>query len=255
MREILDIEGDVIEGILVKLAFGVQSVSAQSEEAVKRVTNNFCNPDSDVAKLLTQGRYVDDVGKSMMLRSDAVKVIKETTEILKTKLNMEIKGWSLSGEKPDSDVSSDGVSVGFGGLLWYPEADTYSLNIPSLCFDKKQRGKLPDGAFKFDPKVMSIEDYVPENLSRRQITRAVARIWDPTGKLAPITLRIKHDIRKLIKESPEWDSQISSAARSLWVQNFKMVEDVRYYLYNRCSRPNDALRKTCRLMILVDAAE
>ena len=255
LRENLDLKGDVVEGILVKLAFGVQSVSAQSEEAVKRVAKNFCNPDSDVAKLLTQGRYVDDVGKSMMLRSDAVKVIKDTTEILKTKLNMEIKGWSLSGEKPDSDVSLDGVSVGFGGLLWYPEADTYSLNIPSLCFERKQRGKLPDGAFGFDPKAMSMEDYVPENLSRRQITRAVARVWDPTGKLAPITLRIKHDIRKLIKESPEWDCQISSAARSLWVQNFKMIEDVRYYLYNRCSRPNDALRKTCRLMILVDAAE
>ena len=74
---------------------------------------------------------------------------------------------------------------------------------------------------------MKIEDYVPINLTRRQITRAVAKTWDPTGKLAPLSLRIKHDLRKLIKESPEWDKAISSNARSLWLQNFNMMEQIR----------------------------
>ena len=69
------------------------------------------------------------------------------------------------------------MSVGFGGLLWYPEADTYSLNIPSLCFERKQRGKLPEGAFGFDPKDMSMEDYVPENLSRSKLQEQ----WQESG--------------------------------------------------------------------------
>ena len=47
----------------------------------------------------------------------------------------------------------------------------------------------------------------------------------------------------------------SSAARSLWIQNFQIIDSLRGIVYPRCSRPIDALRKTCRLLIVVDAAE
>ena len=255
LRENLDTNGEVLEGVIVKLAFGVQSVSAQSEEAVQRVANELWETYPDVAHLMIKRRYVDDVGKSTMSREEAVSVIADSSRFLKEKLDMEIKGWSMSGEKPPESVSQDGVSVGFGGFLWFPEIDVYSQNVPPLCLARKQRGKLPSGTFGFDPKASTLEEYVPETLTRRQITRAIARTWDPMGKLAPISLRIKHDLRKLIKESPEWDVAISSQARSLWIQNFDMLEQVRGHLYARSSRPDDAIRKTCRLMLLVDAAE
>ena len=70
--------------------------------------------------------------------------------------------------------------------MWFPEIDVYSLNVPPLCLARKQRGKLPSGTFGFDPKASTLEEYVPETLTRRQITRAIARTWDPMGKLAPI---------------------------------------------------------------------
>ena len=50
-------------------------------------------------------------------------------------------------------------------------------------------------------------------------------------------------------------SAISKQARSLWLQNFSTIEDIRGLLYMRCSRPSDALRNTCRIWIMVDAAE
>ena len=255
LRESLDKNGDLLEAVLIKLAFGVQSVSAQSEEAVKRVAEQYSQEFPDVASLLTKKRYVDDVGSSSMSESESLFLINKSSEILKKRLNMDVKGWSVSGKKPPDEVSNDGVSVGFAGFLWFPELDVYSLNIPPLCLDKKQRGRLPEGSFGFDPKVLSLEEYIPMELTRRQTTRAIARIWDPIGKCAPITLRIKHDLRKLIRELPEWDKPMSPVARSLWVQNFGMIEEIRNLLYPRCSRPEDALRKTCRLWLLVDAAE
>ena len=255
LRKNLDPEGELLEAVLVKLAFGVQSVSAQSEEAVKRVAKELWETFPQVAFLLIKRRYVDDLGKSTNSKDESMELIKKTSEVLMTKLGMKVKGWSMSGEKPPPEVSKDGISVDFGGMVWYTEPDIYTLNTPALCLDKKQRGRLPEGSFGFDVKSMSMEEYVPMNLTRRQITRALAKVWDLLGKLTPVTLRMKHDLRKLISETPEWDVAVSQLARSLWIQNFTMLEEVRGLMYMRCTRPDDAIRKTCRLWVMVDAAE
>ena len=255
LRENLDPDGNILEAVLVKLAFGVHSVSAQSEEAVRRVAKELWDTFPEVAFLLIKRRYVDDIGKSTTSKEESKKLIVKASEVLKTKLDMDVKGWAVGGEKPPPDISKDGVSVGFGGLVWYPEIDVYTLNIPPLCLAKKQRGRLPEESFGFDPKKINLEEYVQPDLTRRQITRAIAKAWDLCGKLTPVTLRIRHDLRKLIHETPEWDVAVSPLSRSLWIQNFAMLEDVRGLMYMRCSRPDDALRKTCRLWILVDAAE
>ena len=156
---------------------------------------------------------------------------------------------------PPPEVTKDGVSVEIGGHIWYTESDLFSNNIPPICLVKKQRDKLPDGVSVYDPKTMSLDDYVPEILTRRMVTSSVAKIWDPLGKNTPVTLRLKHDLRRLIRECPEWDVAISQEARALWLQNFAIIEDIRSFMYVRCSKPADAVRKTCRLWLLVDAAE
>ena len=255
LRENLDPEGKLLEAVLVKLAFGVQSVSAQSEETVKRVARELWDTFPKVAALLIRKRYVDDIAKSTNSTEESKKLTEETSRILKKKLNMEIKGWSFSGENPPPEVTKDGVSVDLGGHTWYTEIDVFTNNIPPICLIKKQRGKLPEGVFGFDPKTMKLEEYVPDDLTRRMCTSAVAKVWDILGKTTPVTLRLKHDLRRLISESPEWDTPLSSQARSLWIQNFGIIENIRGLVYIRCSKPKDALRTTCRLWIVVDAAE
>ena len=100
-----------------------------------------------------------------------------------------------------------------------------------------------------------MEKFVPSNLTRRMITSTIAKIWDLLGKTTPITLMLKYYLRRLIAESPDWDTPVSPQARALWVQNFEIIESMREFIYLRCSRPQDAVRTTCRLWILVDAAE
>ena len=255
LRRNLDPTGELLEAVLVKLGFGVQSVSAQTEEIVRSMANELWETFPEVAALLIKRRYVDDMGKGTKSKQDSIKLIEQTTKILADKLKMEIKGWALAGEKPPPEVTKDGESVDLGGILWYTEPDLYTLNLPPLCFDKKRRGKLPEGSTHFDPKTMTLEQFVPGKLTRRMVTSAVAKMWDMMGKITPVTLRLKHDLRKLTAESPEWDAVISQLARGLWIQNFEIMENVRDIIYVRNSRPVDALRHTCRLWILVDAAE
>ena len=255
LREHLDPEGELLEAVIVKLAFGVHSVSAQSEETVRRVANELWNTLPEVASMLIKKRYVDDVGKSTNSREQSLKLIHETSKILKEKLNMEVKGWTIAGEKPPAEVTKDGISVELGGHVWWSEPDFFAQNIPPICFDKKKRGKLPEGSVGFDPKLTTLEEYVPKGLSRRMITSILAKIWDLMGKTTPVTLMFKYYLRRLIAESPEWDTPVSFQARALWIQNFEIIESMRGLIYLRCTRPEDALRSTCRLWILVDAAE
>ena len=88
LRENLDPKGELVEAVLVKLGFGVQSVSAQSEEIVRRLANQVVKSFPEVASLLTKRRYVDDLAKSTKSKQDSMKLIEQTSLILDEKLDM-----------------------------------------------------------------------------------------------------------------------------------------------------------------------
>ena len=54
-------------------------------------------------------------------------------------------------------------------------------------------------------------------------TSVTARKYDPLGKAAPLDLRLKNDLRKLILKDPDWDSPISRELRCRWVDNFQIL--------------------------------
>ena len=83
----------------------------------------------------------------------------------------------------------------------------------------------------------------------------MARVWDILGKLAPVTLKLRHDLRTLILSNPEWDSPLDKELRAYWINNFKLIEDVKDIMYLRCNIPSDAKRTSCRILLKVDAAE
>ena len=85
-------------------------------------------------------------------------------------------------------------------------------------------------------------------------TSVSARIYDIPGFTAPLSLKLKYDLRELIKEDPSWDNPISSSLRAKWIENFKLIEELRDVLYVKCPIPEDALRPSVRIWILSDAA-
>ena len=102
------------------------------------------------------------------------RLINETEKSL-LKRDMHIKGLVVSGKPPPTDLSEDGASVPFAGLVWFPEIDCYKLNISSLHFSKKKRGRLPDDLVKYEGSFgMSIDEFTPKNLTRRMCTSVSA---------------------------------------------------------------------------------
>ena len=79
--------------------------------------------------VLVIARFVDDLGDSDK-DAETVKKIIEAADKLFESCGLQCKGWTVSGEDPHPDVTSDGVSVDIGGMVWYSKLDTLMIKIP-----------------------------------------------------------------------------------------------------------------------------
>ena len=78
-----------------------------------------------------------------------------------------------------------------------------------------------------DTKDVSVEEFTPKDITRTNCTSVTARIYDTQGLLAPLTLKLKNDLRTLISYEPSWTKTIPDHQRAIWVNNFKTIEEVR----------------------------
>ena len=81
-----------------------------------------------------------------------------------------------------------------------------------------------------------------------------ARIFDVPGLVAPLSLKLKFDLRKLILVDANWDTAISAELRLTWLEDFKFIEEMRDIMYVRCRVPVDAARSSVRLWLLCDGS-
>ena len=242
-------------GVIRTCIYGVKCVGSQTEEIKRLLARLVEEGYPEVAEFLVKFCYVDDLGRSNKSLEETMMLIRRTEEVLGMLL-MSIKGWGTSGKDPPAELSDDGKTVGFAGMTWAPKIDCFKLNLDKLHFGKKRRGRYPDDLKKFDGSFgMTMEEFVPKTLTRLMCTSVTCRIYDIPGKLAPLTLRLKHDLRKLIKVDPDWNNPISDNLRLRWIENFHMIEDLRDVMYVRCNIPSDALRKTVRIWLKADAAD
>ena len=193
-----------MRGVVRTLIYGVRCVSSQTEH-VKRLleerirSNASSQEELEVADFIKSGWYVDDGGTSVRSYDEAKMLISGTDRELAT-INMFVKGWCLSFFPPPPEVSDDGSSVNYAGMKWIPEVDSFSLKIQPLHFGKKKRGRYPDDLERFDGTFgKSLEEFVPKELSRRMCTSVFARIFDIPGYLAPLILKLKFDLRRILE--------------------------------------------------------
>ena len=140
--------------------FGVCSSGWQCDESVRKFCELIREEFPEVVKLLLSNRYVDDILKSMRSRKEAQDLMEKTENVLK-KIDMKIKGWCMSGEDPPAQLTDDDVSVQFSGITWFSKIDSFRLNISSLHFGKKVRGKTSSKLEVFDPKKHGSIHYSP----------------------------------------------------------------------------------------------
>ena len=123
--------------------------------------------------------YVDDFLSGEMSNKDREDIIEEIRLCL-GKAGFALKGFTFSGQNPDSMLSIDGHSINVAGLKWFPKDDYLMFNSESINFAQKIRGRKQESKSDF-----------PENLTMRDCVSLVAQIFDPTGRLTPIIAGFK----------------------------------------------------------------
>ena len=86
-----------------------------------------------LAEFLINSRYVDDLADSKSTLA-ACHVLTQFADDLFKQVGMDCKDWSYSSIPPSDKVSSDGRTVGIGGMYWSPEIDVLEVKIPTWHF-------------------------------------------------------------------------------------------------------------------------
>ena len=151
-------------------------------------------------------------------------------------------------------MAGENAYIGIGGLHWYPETDQVSVPIPPLHFGTVKRGRLESNVELFKGNFGDLEQFVPKNLTLRQVVSKVASIFDIRGLLAPIIGSLRLDTRITCKLVMGWDDPMPDHMRSKWIKNFWCLEELRGVSYTRALMPEDAANSRARAIVLVDAA-
>ena len=117
----------------------------------------------------------------------------------------------------------DGESILAGGMRWFSKKDYLHLNIGNFNYSKTLRGR----------KARSDLDVVPEKLTRRDCVSKVSEIFDPLGWVDPIIGGMKIDMHELVSRKLNWDDQIPDDLKTIWVQNFETILELRHVTFNR----------------------
>ena len=117
---------------------------------------------------------MDDLAFSVNYKKCAVKTKDEIHTILSSG-SFKVKGWHSNlntvDEFPDSDITD------VLGHLWNKSEDKFKLKFSTLT--------------------------LPETLTKRTILSTIAKLWDPLGILAPVTLSLRILMQSL------WSVQLS----------------------------------------------
>ena len=231
--------------VLKTFIYGVKPSGNVAECAIRKAADLSIEDCPKAHDPIHKDTYVDDCASG----ADTEVELQETTDQLSLALaraGLLLKGYTFSGYDPPPHLSKDGKSIMVGGLKWFSREDYFSLNVPDrLNFSKKKRGR----------KTESAEGVLPEMLTRRDCASKVGEVFDPLGRVTPITSGMKLDLHQLTLRNLDWDDVIPDSLREVWSSNFEMIQEIGSIKYKRAVIPEDAIDTQVETIDTGDASE
>ena len=173
--------------VLVRHFYGVASTAAIMlacmDDAATVARDLGMQDVADTIKLA----FVDDCLNSLDLEEE-IKTLKEKFNEFMISRGFPIKGFALSGNKPDKSLSPDDHLL-VGGWHWWPETENMRLKTPLIFLGKKQKGRYKEGtSFLHNPKskqdIAAFYENYPVTLAH--ILSRTASLYDQAGAISPI---------------------------------------------------------------------
>ena len=122
------------------------------------------------------------------------------------------------------------------------KSDLVSLNISSLKFGKKVRGK------KCNSRLVS------KQFTRRDCAGRVGEIFDLVGRFTPLIAEFKLDLHELCTRKLDWDDVIPPDLVDKWECNFETISKMGQVKFKRCIVPDDAINLDMETIEMADAS-
>ena len=243
--------------IIQRVNMGDKPAGAIASEALYKTAHMFQSDYPQVADLLTQSTYVDDIIESVDSLDEAVKLATDTSKVL-GEAGFRVKSWLFSGEsaprvdpnvKTTSVDESDSECSRVLGVVWNSKADVITF-VPSLNFSVKRKGVYT----RDNLHESEVPAAIPLQLTRRMVLEQTMKVFDPYGFLSPFTLLAKMLLRETWKAKLQWDEAIPELLRKQWVHFFENLFQVSKLQFDRCMKPSNAVGSPI-LVILSDGSD
>ena len=249
----MDPEAEPAEYVITRLTFGLKSSSQQLEHCVELLAEENKHKEN-LYRILKEQRYVDDIMGSYSTRSE-IEELKNDLNVTLENYGMKIKGFACSYAKPPINIS-DGTSVITGGYIWQPELDIIFIRIQPLHYAEKKRGKIMTENVFMEGTFKELDQFVPQNLTLRQVLSRGAQIFDPLGLVNPWKTGVKILTRESLESvKKDWDAPLSSEYRERWVKKFWDMQELKRIGFKRNNMPIDGNPKRTSLICFCDAGK
>ena len=220
--------------------YGAVSSGNQSERALRLTADTYQEEYPMAHGTIHNDTYVDDCLSGESTEDDRDDAAQQLEKCL-AKGGFSLKGFTFSGQDPDPELSSDGKSIKVAGLKWYSKDDHIMLNIKDIKFGKKIRGR----------RITRQTDNL-DRLTLKNCVSMIAQVFDPTGKITPLTAGFKLDVSFLHRSGLKWDDEIPKNLLPVWHSNLDMIKEIGCLRYKRAIVPSDAKSLD---IVTIDAAD
>ena len=252
-QEDFDPEGPLTTYVIKTLIYGVKSVARHTELAMELLSTQYKTTYPELHRLLTNCRYVDDLSTSVPDQKGADELKVRADELLKS-VGMVTKGWTMSKNKPTEDLAING-KLAVGGYDWDSERDTISIRVPPIHFSKKHKGRITNSKIFEGKTKEELDNFVPENITLRQVTSRFASLFDVRGLVSPLMSDVKLLLRETGRQAcGDWEYILTMELRNKWVTALWSIEQLKTLEFPRCTIPSEATSLKGHLFIFADSS-
>ena len=207
-----------------RLLFGDKPAPDLSISALHFLADQYSDVYPTASNIIKHDCYMDDIAFSVSASQDVISLKKELNTILSSG-KFAVKGWHSNDVKVDEFAEETVTEV--LGLRWNKRLDVIQIKIPTF--------------------------QMPTVVTKRAILSSVAKLWDPIGILAPITLRLRILLQSLWSNNLTWDDPVDSQTIAEFQNQMRDVDHLRTFWIDRCIEP--ALSNSIELHEFCDGGE
>ena len=224
---------------IATVTFGDKPAAAISSVAMRETAEIFEHTSNEAAEKIQNDVYVDDITTGDDSKEKVEEHKKNITNVLE-KVGFYIKGFVASGDESEESrlLLGTGEKGRVLGICWDPSLDEFNVRT-RINLSKKYKGARTASDLKYE----EIPQIIEMKPTRRILLGIVNSCYDPLGLLAPITIQMKIEMRKLYNKEINlgWDHPVPPHLKQYWIKILQLVKESEAVRFSRCIRPKNAV--------------